>query len=488
MFTYALRRILTGLFIVWGVYTLTFFAVNLAPGDPFTTRENPKVQEEDLARLRARWGYDRPVLERYLLHMRKMFWADAELLDAEGGGLSFDVRGEGDRNVVSARVQEPPETLRLQPVKRVATDVLGSEVVLRRGPEGWGPEPIAKGRYQVGVRFLVVGDSPVRIDASGLAVKVEGGMVSASPARTEPPPERITLERAGGEPLVLLRGADGVYGPLPVPSDAYTYQDAFTATPVTLAVPPEALASGGLTFDLGTSILNKTPVWQHLRKPLLHTLILATAALLVQFVAGVLLGVLSAVRRGSLLDRELTFGTLFVYSMPGFWLAVMLQLLLSVRLGWLPVSGMHGEGRTDLLDLLSHLVMPVIVLGLGGAAATARYQRSAMLEVLSQDFVRTARAKGLTERSVIWKHAFRNALLPTITLLGLSLPFLVSGSVITEQVFSWPGMGREAITAIQGRDVSVVTGITLIATVMVVVGSLLADILYAYVDPRVRLS
>ena len=118
MFTYALRRILTGLFIVWGVYTLTFFAVNLAPGDPFTTRENPKVQEEDLARLRARWGYDRPVLERYLLHMRKMFWADPEVLDAEGGGLAFEVRGEGGRNVVSARVQEPPPSLRLQPVKR----------------------------------------------------------------------------------------------------------------------------------------------------------------------------------------------------------------------------------------------------------------------------------------------------------------------------------------------------------------------------------
>ena len=111
-----------------------------------------------------------------------------------------------------------------------------------------------------------------------------------------------------------------------------------------------------------------------------------------------------------------------------------------------------------------------------------------MLEVLSQDYVRTARAKGLTERAVIWRHALRNALLPTITLLGLSLPFLVSGSVITEQVFSWPGMGREAVAAIAGRDVFVVTGITLLATAMVVLGSLLADILYAAVDPRVRLQ
>jgi peptide/nickel transport system permease protein len=133
-------------------------------------------------------------------------------------------------------------------------------------------------------------------------------------------------------------------------------------------------------------------------------------------------------------------------------------------------------------------VLPVLVLGIGGAAAIARYQRSSMLEILGQDYVRTARAKGLGERAVIWKHALKNALLPTITLIGLSLPFLVSGSVIVEQIFSWPGMGREAIHAIQNRDVFVVSGITLIATSMVVLGSLLADILYAAVDPRVRLQ
>ena len=239
---------------------------------------------------------------------------------------------------------------------------------------------------------------------------------------------------------------------------------------------------------VGTSITHKKDVVEHLKGPLLNTLLLASAALLLQFALGVALGVYSAVKRGGFTDRALTLGSLFVYSMPVFWLAVMLQLLFAVKLGWLPVAGMYDEGGGNLLDLAKHMLMPVFVLGLGGAAATARYQRSSMLEVLSQDYVRTARAKGLDERTVIWRHALRNALLPTITLLGLSLPFLVSGSVITEQIFSWPGMGREAISAIANRDVFVVTGVTLAATTMVVVGSILADLLYALVDPRVRVT
>jgi peptide/nickel transport system permease protein len=270
--------------------------------------------------------------------------------------------------------------------------------------------------------------------------------------------------------------------------DAYSFSDDVTATPVALAVPDAPLEAGGFGFDLGTSIQHKKNVVEHLKQPLLNSLLLATAALFVQFLVGVALGVYSAVRRGHLLDRGLTFGSLFVYSMPGFWLAVMLQLLFAVKLGWLPVAGMHDEGDASLLDLLEHMVLPVVVLGLAGAASLARYQRSSMLEVLSQDYVRTARAKGCTERGVIWHHALRNALLPTITLLGLSLPFLVSGAVITEQVFSWPGMGREAISAINNRDVFVVTGITLAATTMVVIGSIVADLLYALVDPRVRIK
>jgi peptide/nickel transport system permease protein len=481
------RRLPAGLLIVWGVYTLTFFAVNLAPGDPFTAKENPKVQEEDLARLRAEWGYDRPVFERYALHMRKMVWEDEEILVSERGGLAFEVFADGGKNFLRAHVQTPPDALRLVPTKRSAQEDGALPVELRRLPEGsWSTAGIKQGRYQIGLQFLTVGDAPVALDTQGLTLNVEGGTVTARQSRAEPP-EEIRLTRAAGGEVVLPRGtSSGAYGPVPVEADAYTFSDAHTSSPLGLSVPEKPLSEGGLTFDLGTSILNREKVVKHLRHPLKNTLILTGCALVVQFVVGVFLGVISAVRRGSLVDRGLTPMSLFLYSMPGFWLAVMLQLLFAIKLDWFPLSGMYDVGSDSVWNLLHHLVLPTAVLGLAGAAGLARYQRSSMLEVMNQDYVRTARAKGLTERAVIWRHALRNALLPTITLLGLSLPFLVSGAVITEQIFSWPGMGREAITAISGRDVTVVTGITLIATVMVVVGSLLADVLYALVDPRVR--
>ena len=156
---------------------------------------------------------------------------------------------------------------------------------------------------------------------------------------------------------------------------------------------------------------------------------------------------------------------------------------------YLPIQPRGGNiMRFGEQALLHHMILPALVLGIGPAAATARYQRSAILEVIEQDYIRTARAKGLSPFKVVWKHVMRNSLIPVITLFGLTLPFLVSGSVIVEQIFSWPGMGREAIKAISGRDVFVLSGITLIATTMVVIGSLVADLLYAVVDPRVRLQ
>ena len=485
MLSYLLRRILSGLFIVWGVYTLTFFAVNLAPGDPFTAKENPKVQEDDLLRLRKAWGYDRPVPERYLLHMRKMFWADPQTVEVEGGGIQFEVRGDGGANRLSAKLQQEPDEIRLVPTKRSAADDGALEVTVRRGPEGWADAPIKKGRYTVGLRPFLVGDAPVTLDTVGVTLRAEGGTLHVRRSRTDAP-ERLTLARPTAPAVTLERAADGSYGPLVVEGDAYTFSDPSTSSPVGISVPSAPLDDGGLTFDLGSSISHGTKVMDHLRAPLLNTLILACAAMLVEFLLGVLLGVISAVMRGTWLDRGMTLGSLFVYSMPGFWLAVMLQLLFSIKLGWLPIASMHDVGDDGIWDLLEHMVMPVFVLGVALAASMARYQRSALLEVMGQDYIRTARAKGLSERKVIWRHALRNALAPTITILGLSLPFLVSGAVITEQIFSWPGMGREAILAIAGRDVTVVTGITLIATVMVVLGSLLADLLYALVDPRVR--
>ena len=256
-----------------------------------------------------------------------------------------------------------------------------------------------------------------------------------------------------------------------------------------------------LTGRFGYSLINHRPVAAILAERIPNTLMLTGAAFVVIFVVGIALGVIQSVRKGSLLDESLTFGSLFIYSMPSFWLAIMLILVFSYLAhqagGWpawlrFPASGMasmdydllSGWGR--LVDRLRHLVLPTIALGLASVAAVSRYMRSSMLEVLRQDYIRTARAKGLPRRTVVLKHALKNALLPIVTLLGLYLPFLFSGAVLVETVFAWPGMGKTIVDAISQRDFPVVMASTFVLALMVVVGNLIADILYGLVDPRVR--
>ena len=245
--------------------------------------------------------------------------------------------------------------------------------------------------------------------------------------------------------------------------------------------------------DLGVSFSLHRPVWDALRETIPNTLILTVAALVVDFTVGVSMGTVQGARPGSGLDSLLSATSLAFYSMPVFWLGLMLLLAFGQELAWLPVAGMRDPvvgaftspaGR--LVDLGRHLILPALTLGLAGAAGTARYQRAAMLEVIRQDYVRAARAKGLTDRVVLWRHALRNALLPTITLMGLSLPTLLSGAVLVESVFAWPGMGRLSADAIFRRDYPVVTGAAILAATLVVAGSLVADLLYRVVDPRTR--
>jgi len=249
-----------------------------------------------------------------------------------------------------------------------------------------------------------------------------------------------------------------------------------------------ALARG----DLGESFSQQRPVGEALAQALPNTLALAGSALAVDFVLGTLLGVLMGARAGRRSDRWLGAVTLVVYALPTFWLGLLLLLAFGQWLHWLPVGGvtdpvLYGAlgfgGR--MADRLRHLLLPALSLGLVGAAGTARFQRAAMLDALGQGFVRTARAGGLSERRVLG-HALRNALLPSITLLGLALPFLLTGSVVVETVFAWPGMGKLAADAIASRDYPVVLAATLVAAVLVVSGSLLADLLYAAADPRIR--
>ena len=253
-----------------------------------------------------------------------------------------------------------------------------------------------------------------------------------------------------------------------------------------------------LQGDFGYSFGQMRPIGEILPRTLWNTVQLTLISLVVIFVVGMLIGIVQAVRQYSLADNVLTFVALFFYSMPSFWFALMLILLFSLKanqLGWpfqFPAAGMTSVGYEfmntgeQIRDRISHLILPSIALGIGSAAGVARYMRGSMLEVIHQDFIRTARAKGLSERTVVFKHALRNALIPIITLLGLYLPFLLSGAVLVEVIFGWPGMGRAIYDAILGRDYPMVMATSFVIASVVVAGNLLSDVLYAVVDPRIR--
>lgn len=256
--------------------------------------------------------------------------------------------------------------------------------------------------------------------------------------------------------------------------------------------------SAFLTGDFGYSFGQMRPINEILPEVLWNTLQLTLVSLVVIFVVGMLIGIVQAVRQYSLADNVLTFVALFFYSMPSFWFALMLILILSLRAGqegWFlqfPASGMTSidyeylSAGGKIRDRVMHLILPSIALGIGSAAGVARYMRGSMLEVIHQDFIRTARAKGLSERTVVFKHALRNALIPIITLIGLYLPFLLSGAVLVETIFAWPGMGRAIVEAILARDYPMVMATSFVIAAIVVLGNLLSDVLYAVVDPRIR--
>ncbi len=243
--------------------------------------------------------------------------------------------------------------------------------------------------------------------------------------------------------------------------------------------------------DFGESFRHRRPVRDLLAEAVPYTLQLTVLAVLLDAFIGITLGIISAVKQYSLWDKAVTLGSLIIYAIPGFWLALMLVLVFSVNLGWFPTSQTRSMDYEFLSfwgkvgDRLWHLILPVFVLGIASAAGTARYMRNKLLEVLSEDYVIAARARGFSEHYVILKHALRNALIPIITIYGMSLPFLLGGATIIETIFAWPGMGRLAVGGVSGRDYPVIMATMLIAAVLTVMGNLLADITYAWVDPRV---
>jgi len=251
---------------------------------------------------------------------------------------------------------------------------------------------------------------------------------------------------------------------------------------------------GGLVRgDLGTSIEYARPVTALLAERLPATLLLGGTVLLLNFTVGVWLGVRQALAKDGALDRWLTTLSLAGYATPSFWLGMVLAGLVGVRWHLLPPAGMRdplveGGFASVTVDVLRHLALPALTLAIVSIAATMRYQRSAMIETLRLPYIVTARAKGLPEGEVVWRHAWRNALSPVLTLLALWLPILVSGSVFVEAVFAWPGLGSLAAAAVGNRDYPLLMGASVLVATIVVAASLLGDIAYALLDPRVRVS
>ncbi len=244
--------------------------------------------------------------------------------------------------------------------------------------------------------------------------------------------------------------------------------------------------------DLGISLVNYTPVRARILNVLPNTLLLTTTSLVFALLLSIPVGIYAAVKRNSWFDNVSTVGSIATFAMPSFWLGLLLILLFAVKfyewgLPSLPAGGTRTlRGETGFLDRVQHLILPSLALGLVQLAAWMRYIRSSMLEVIRQDFVRTAQAKGLRDRVVLYSHAFRNALLPLVTLVGLSIPDLFGGAVIIEQVFAWNGVGRLINDAAQSSDYTLVMGAVLMLAVLTLLANLLADVLYAILDPRIR--
>lgn len=236
-----------------------------------------------------------------------------------------------------------------------------------------------------------------------------------------------------------------------------------------------------LRGDLGRSYISNVEVTEALKQRLPNTFILAFAAIIISTIMGVLIGIISAVFKNTWIDHAAMTFALFFISTPIFWFGMVLIYLFSMTLGWTPVSGM-GEGAFSI----KHLILPAVTLGSRFAAFLARYTRSVMLEVIKEDYIRTARSKGLREIRVIFKHGLRNALIPVVTVIGMNFASLLNGSVLTETIFAWPGFGRYIVTAIKKRDFQVIAGCVWVGALIFVFINLIVDIIYVSLDPRIK--
>jgi peptide/nickel transport system permease protein len=243
-----------------------------------------------------------------------------------------------------------------------------------------------------------------------------------------------------------------------------------------------------LQGDLGISFTQQRPVRDIILEVFPNTLYLMTVALVISFTIALLFGIGAAVKQYGWFDNVTSFLAYFGLSMPVFWIGLMLQIIFAVKLGWLPSAGMHGARSDGFVDLVRHMILPATTLAVGSVGSWSRYLRSSTLEVMGQDYVRTARAKGLRERVVMVRHVLRNAMVPFLTVVAIDIPLYLTGAVLTETVYSWPGMGRLFFDSLTKRDYPILMGVLLLGAFLIVMGNLIADVLYAMLDPRISLK
>ncbi len=241
-----------------------------------------------------------------------------------------------------------------------------------------------------------------------------------------------------------------------------------------------------LRGNLGTSYTQFQPVSKVIWEVFPNTVILMAAGLGISLLFSLTFGILAARRQYGFIDNFTSFVSYFGLAMPVFWFGLMLQILFAVKLGWLPSAGKHAADGGGLWDLAKHLAMPALTIAIGSIAGWSRYVRSSTLEAMEQEYVRTARAKGLVERRVVLSHVLRNALIPFVTVVGIDVPLYLTGAVLTETVFSWPGMGRLFFDSLTTRDYPVLMGTLVLGAVLIILGNLIADLVYGLLDPRIK--
>ncbi|MBL4817941.1 MAG: ABC transporter permease [Deltaproteobacteria bacterium] len=480
-------RFLQMLLILAVLSVFLFWLMLQMPGNPvdLLITSNPRIKAEDVIRLKKLKGLDKPWYVQYVRWMWGYYEPTrAPDIDPLDPALDSRPTGEEVHFLFNDKVSGGRKWFVIK--NQAGLESVGTLWIDDAPPTQLAVQPIESQAIEKPETFSVNLSKFVTGDTKGLRFKLIGG----SPGEVDNQGIYRWLEQAIGQRVVQFevynKAGDKALGAFSVEQDPIPNKKIFNKGFIFIFT--------GDTEAMGFSNTYKRPVWTLLKSRVANTLWLMFPAILLSLLIALPLGVLSAYRQHSWIDYLLNFLAFVGISLPVFWFGIMMMFWFAEKLQWFPAGGIESpgiwrQGYWDIfVDRLSHAVLPVIVLSIAYAGRWLRYMRASMLEILPADYIRTARAKGLSERIVLLKHALRNALIPVVTVLALSVPALFGGAVLTETVFAWPGIGRLQYDAVMNSDYYVAIVVFLISALLVMLGNLLADWLYIIIDPRVRKS